>query len=122
MEFDLQVGGDPTGIRLARTSLRHWLQQIPEAAGVRNDAELVVSELLTNAITHGDSAPSLHAEISAARLRIEVGDHAPAVVPEMQPRRGSRGGYGLHIVEDLSSRWGWEATPTGKVVWADLML
>jgi hypothetical protein len=38
----------------------------------------------------------------------------------MRDADGAPGGFGLRIVAQLSTMWGWEQTATGKVVWSNL--
>jgi anti-sigma regulatory factor (Ser/Thr protein kinase) len=71
------------------------------------DAELLVSELVTNAIRHGHGDISLSACVDEDRLRVEVVDEGSGFDHHL--RRGDFahvGGWGLDIVDDVSSRWG----------------
>ena len=71
----------------------------------RDDAALMVSELVTNALVHGIGTISLRIDVEAEALRIEVSDQgAVALVPTSAP--GARGGWGLLIVDRLSNDWG----------------
>jgi anti-sigma regulatory factor (Ser/Thr protein kinase) len=106
---------EAASIRLARRSVARtcaaW--DLPTA----QSAELVVSELVANAVMHGWGHVSLQLYDTADGLRIEVEDanHAPPVTSDGHP--GRVGGYGMKIVEQLAD-WGWRPTPGGKVVWA----
>ena len=86
-----------------------------------DDAALVLSELVGNAVRHADG-PCLQVRLrrSGEVLRIAVHDDSP--VPPL-PREASwedESGRGMHIVDALSASWGWEPRSTGKVVWADV--
>lgn len=71
----------------------------------RQDAVLMVSELVTNAVQHGVGAISLRIDACADTVRIEVADEGNvAVAPSPQPR--AHGGWGLRIVEQLADDWG----------------
>jgi anti-sigma regulatory factor (Ser/Thr protein kinase) len=71
----------------------------------RQDAVLMVSELVTNAVVHGVGAISLRIDAEAETVRIEVADEGNvAVAPSPQP--SAHGGWGLRIVEQLSDDWG----------------
>ena len=92
----------------------------------RADAELVVSELFTNAVRHTDSVKvSCEVRVIGARLRVEVTDQGRAEA-EPRPRNSDasreEGGRGLLLVGALSADWGVRVDRTGggKVVWADL--
>jgi two-component sensor histidine kinase len=71
----------------------------------RQDAVLMVSELVTNAVVHGVGAISLRIDAEAETVRIEVADEGNvAVAPSPHP--SAHGGWGLRIVEQLSDDWG----------------
>jgi hypothetical protein len=84
-------------------------------------AALVVSELVTNALTHAGTA--LDVAVSAADGRLLLGvhdgsDEPPRVPP---PRSGQGRSHGLHLVAGFSRAWGWlPRADGGKVVWAVL--
>ncbi|MEV4440821.1 ATP-binding protein [Streptomyces sp. NPDC049577] len=101
--------------------LREW--GIDE--GACDDAQLVISELFTNAVRHTDSDKvSCQLRVSGAALRIEVADQGYA---STQPRARCSGadeesGRGLLLVGVLSQAWGVRPDDSGRgrVVWADL--
>jgi anti-sigma regulatory factor (Ser/Thr protein kinase) len=71
----------------------------------RQDAVLMVSELVTNAFVHGIGTISLRIDVEAQGLRIEVADQGDvAVAPSPTP--GAHGGWGLRIVDRLADDWG----------------
>jgi anti-sigma regulatory factor (Ser/Thr protein kinase) len=71
------------------------------------DAELLVSELVTNAIRHGRGEISLCARVDDDRLLVEVIDEGSGFEHELRRREFEQvGGWGLDIVDDVSSRWG----------------
>jgi len=71
----------------------------------RQDAALMVSELVTNAIVHGVGAISLRIDVEADTVRVEVADEGNvALAPSPEP--GAHGGWGLRIVEQLADDWG----------------
>ena len=71
------------------------------------DAELLVSELVTNAVRHGEGAISLCATVDEDRLLVEVIDEGPGFAHDLRHHDfGDVGGWGLDIVDDVSSRWG----------------
>jgi anti-sigma regulatory factor (Ser/Thr protein kinase) len=71
----------------------------------RQDAVLMVSELVTNAVLHGLGAISLRIDAEADTVRIEVADEGNvAVAPSPESR--THGGWGLRIVEQLADDWG----------------
>ena len=71
----------------------------------REDAALMVSELVTNAVVHGVGAIWLRIDAEGDTARIEVADDGNvAVAPSPEP--GAHGGWGLRIVEQLADDWG----------------
>ena len=84
-------------------------------ASVRRNVELVVSELVTNAVKHGTGPVGLRVDADGTRVRIAVRDGGPA----LDSTRGD--GYGLHIVERLAVATGVDRSPSGKTVWAELL-
>jgi histidine kinase-like protein len=85
------------------------------------NAILIVSELATNALLHGEGMIRLVVNRRGDRLRIEVADegHPTTIGMVPQGRRGL-GGRGLFIVDQLASAWG-TARGTARV-WAELAL
>ena len=83
-----------------------------------DDVELVVSELVGNALRHGRGRPVLRLHGMPDRLRVEVFDESPDVPT---PRAcGADGGWGLYLVERIATAWGVLPHPKGKVVWCEL--
>ena len=67
-------------------------------------ARLLVSELATNAFRHGAGRIHLLVLVSDARIRVCVEDEGSGELVTRTP--GVDGGFGLHLVADLSDRWG----------------
>ena len=86
--------------------------------GHHEDVLLVVSELVTNALVHGDGPPALRIGGDASHLRIEVGDEGAELPEPREP--GPANGWGLHVVRLLSTGWGVSTNGGGKVVWCEL--
>jgi hypothetical protein len=83
-------------------------------------ANLIVTELATNAIVHARSGFSVSLNHDGSVVRITVGDRA-AAVPQRAPGGAEMPrGRGIPIVEALASRWGHLALDHGKLVWAEL--
>ena len=73
------------------------------------DVKLLVSELITNSVKYGGrGAISLQIEADGPRkLRVEVVDQGAGFVPVARDRPKTEvGGWGLHLVQTLSKRWG----------------
>ncbi|WP_246377067.1 PAS domain S-box protein [Nocardioides ginsengisegetis] len=109
----------PSSVREARQYVRDVLR----AAG-REDlvetAELLVSELVTNALVHVGSGLEIAAWVEGDVLRVEVGDASPhAPLPRHHPVTAGTG-RGLRLVSSMVDRWGTTPRGVGKVVWFEL--
>ena len=107
-------------VRLARQVTRDVLARrgLPDV----EDAVLLVSELVTNAVRHARDthAIALDLEIGETWLRIEVQDADPCWPRRRTPGRLDESGFGLVLVDALADTWGVRDTATGKAVWAEL--
>jgi DNA-binding response OmpR family regulator len=85
------------------------------------DAVIVVSELVTNAITHAPAPGELRLSLLPDVLRVAVTDSGTGAPEPRQASATREGGRGLYLVDALTSAWGMEPVPDGgKVVWAEL--
>ncbi len=94
-------------------------------AGAGETAELLVSELVANAVRHArstDTALQLLLENADGRLRIEVVDADPRLPQPRMPGQLDESGFGFVLIEALASAWGTRPTGDGKGVWAELMI
>ena len=102
---------------------RHYLAHELDGVAINHDAaQLLVSELATNAIEHARSSFNVEVEVMARGVRVEVIDDAPEYVPAISERPSMRGGFGLRLVDALAQRWGIDAFETHKAVWFELGL
>jgi len=82
-------------------------------------ATLLTSELVTNALLHGEGSITLLASLDEDRLLVEVIDEGDGLrAAPARHRRDRVGGYGLRIVESEASRWGTHQGTTH--VWFEL--
>jgi anti-sigma regulatory factor (Ser/Thr protein kinase) len=104
----------------ARDFVRQTLAQwgLPD---ITDDVSLVVTELVTNAITHAASRCELQLDFDGSTVEIQVVDHG-AGIPEIRDSAAHhQGGRGLQLVEAVSAQWGVrEGSDGAKVVWARL--
>ncbi|MFG1683660.1 ATP-binding protein [Nonomuraea sp. NPDC049269] len=101
--------------RLTRARLAAW--GLDEQVEV---AELLVSEIVTNALCHapGPYRLTLYATDGLLRGEVEDAGAAPLHVHHAQP--GDERGRGLDLIDLLACCWGSESTPEGKTVWFEL--
>ncbi|MFI2312568.1 hypothetical protein AMK17_19590 [Streptomyces sp. CB00072] len=113
------VGSVRRARRLVHLALDVW-----GLADVQGAAELVVSELLTNAVLHarrGDSVRVTVTRLEGGRVRVAVVDLSKDWPAPRDAGGDEESGRGLGIVEALSGgRWGVDPLPWGKRVWASL--
>ncbi|MGW3247999.1 ATP-binding SpoIIE family protein phosphatase [Streptomyces sp. NPDC001070] len=103
----------PAARHLAARQLREWgLERLVPAV------ELIVSELVTNAICHGDGPRRLRL-IQHHVLTCEVSDFNTGRPRSRHPHALDEHGRGLYLVAQLSRRWGSRSAADGKVVWAE---
>jgi len=87
----------------------------------RDDARLVASELVSNALRHARAAPELRLEWTGEQLVVAVSDPDPQPPQVLDPPPTVAGGRGLQLVARIASRWGSApAAGGGKLVWASL--
>ncbi|MFI6007260.1 SpoIIE family protein phosphatase [Streptomyces sp. NPDC051243] len=85
-------------------------------------AELVVSELVTNAIRYGIHPIRLRLIHDAATLICEVSDNSHTAPHLRRAKTFDEGGRGLLLVAQLTQRWGSRHTGDGKTIWAEIGL
>jgi anti-sigma regulatory factor (Ser/Thr protein kinase) len=85
-----------------------------------DDAVLVASEVVTNAVEHGAGQVRVRLLRRGRRIRIEVQDDSPRPPVLLALGRTAERGRGLHIIAELAERWGSRRTAAGKIVWAEL--
>jgi len=107
--------------RDARSWLAAFLRNWDVASTVIEDAILVVSELVTNALRHGAGAAVVRASIRDEVIQLSVTDSGDGLPEQQTIDLGRVGGLGLHVVERVSADWGVAAFPGGKTVFALMM-
>ncbi|MFJ8629504.1 ATP-binding protein [Streptomyces sp. NPDC093568] len=106
----------PEARRALRELLRHWGR--PGRADI---AELLTSELVTNALVHTDREAVLTATVGPDGLRVEVRDFVARLPRPRVPNADcGTNGRGLILVQSLADAWGVRAHGVGKAVWFEL--
>ncbi|MFC5667403.1 ATP-binding protein [Kitasatospora misakiensis] len=124
-ETSFNLSAVPESVGVARRRLRDVLRiagvGLPEDRA--DSAELLVSELVTNALRHAVGEIGVEVAIGVAVLRVSVRDRSDRA-PQLRTAGDlDTGGRGLALVEALASRYGWgPAEGGGKVVWFELPL
>lgn len=118
--IDLPSTADAAGIARRFVDDNH----VHLAPDVVDDAKLLVSEIVTNAVLHGQPPVTLALRVDPPGLGVMVVD-AGGAQPDASPARpdpSQQSGRGLLIVAALASAWGISPTspPPGKAVWFEL--
>jgi serine phosphatase RsbU (regulator of sigma subunit)/anti-sigma regulatory factor (Ser/Thr protein kinase) len=115
---------DLQGVKRTRAFLREWLS-VWELGPMTEPLELLASEVVTNALVHGDSDVDIHVRRYPERIRVEVRDSDPKpALPVGFPSADdeSEGGRGLIIVSAMASAWGNSPSGRGKTVWFEMLV
>jgi anti-sigma regulatory factor (Ser/Thr protein kinase) len=87
---------------------------------MRDDASLLVSEVVTNALLHAHGPVTVEVRQRGGGCRIAVSDGSSTGPAEKGYRADDATGHGLQLLERVATAWGWERTDSGKQVWFDL--
>ena len=114
---ELTLGREPDAVPRARRLVRSALgEEMPAVAG---DAELVVSELVTNAALHGEAPITVRLLVNRV-ARVEVHDRGRSAPILLKQGTDAMTGRGLSMVAAVASDWGVDPADEGKTVWAEL--
>jgi len=117
VDLPRSLGSVAQARRFVEDNVREW-----QVEPLLDDALLVVSELVTNAVTHADSSCRIRLSLTPARLRIDVLDNGVGTPEPMPYSQTEEHGRGLYMVDAVTSAWGLEDIPgEGKLVWAELV-
>jgi anti-sigma regulatory factor (Ser/Thr protein kinase) len=115
----LPLSRDPASVGEARRFVtqccRDWGLEDPEDV-----TPLIVSELVTNALQHGEAPMTLFVGRRLDRLVVSVQDARRVDLAVEQAGDLSEHGRGLLLVQSLTRAWGQETLPDGKRVWAEV--
>ncbi len=111
----------PASAGKARRFVRSVLAELgsSELCGM---AELLVSELVTNAILHAGTDLEVVVRVMPGRVSVEVHDRGPGAATRRHYSATSGTGRGLVLVDELARDWGTVVTADGKFVWFDLAI
>lgn len=121
-QLELRLRPVPESVADARSALERLPVRLPPR--LLRDAQLLVSELVSNAVRHGRPRKGdvilVRLEARGNRLRGEVLDPGPGFEPPAgRPLPYQTSGWGLYIVSELAHRWGVDGGETTRV-WFEL--
>jgi two-component sensor histidine kinase len=118
MDLDIDLPRDTSAPAMARAAVRALSGTLD--GDVLSDATLLISELISNSVKYGEGAIELRVRTRGThRVLVEVLDEGDSFEPgERRRSRFESGGFGLQLVEQLSSSWGIHAAKTH--VWFEI--
>jgi anti-sigma regulatory factor (Ser/Thr protein kinase) len=115
-ELPYQAAAVPQARRVLRECLS--LARLPD--DTRGVSELLVSELVTNAVKYGKPPVWLLVELRPGLVHASVSDTSTELPTRRDPDPDAEGGRGLLVLDALAGSWGAVAVEGGKYLWFDL--
>ncbi|GAB2984167.1 ATP-binding protein [Streptomyces pseudoechinosporeus] len=125
-ECHLHLTNNPRAPRIARRTIRTALLDYNCSLELADTAELLTSELVSNAVKHSDGPVTVRLHTRAGVVRIGVMDDHPELPGPLPCTPDEDFGRGLYLVDALADSWGRypitdrSRTPGWKVVWFEL--
>lgn len=120
MELRLPVDASPRAVGQARRTVSRQLQAWGITAQI-DDLQLLVSELVTNALQHVGGPIGLLLVTTPRGLRVEVCDGNAIDLPtHAEANDFALGGRGVPLIAAVASQWGVVSSGNGKTIWAEL--
>jgi anti-sigma regulatory factor (Ser/Thr protein kinase) len=123
-EEDWEATAEFTATSTGPGAARHFVKDVFRtwdlSGAVIDDAELVISELATNAVVHARSPFRVAVRRLESGARLSVFDESPVTPGLREGVRGGDSGHGLHLIAALAESWGVAPENQGKEVWAQL--
>ena len=114
-DFEPDLRSGSRARRFVSEALERW-----DCAQALDTVQLLVSELVTNAVVHAGSRPKVAVLLLPSSVRVEVADEAPEGLAPRTASDTDESGRGLFLLDEMSSSWGVEVTPEGKTVWFEV--
>nr|WP_261557331.1 ATP-binding protein [Frankia tisae] len=110
----------PSAVPQARRVLREGMRLVQLPEDVRGTAELLVSELVTNAVKYGQPPLWLLIEMRPGLIHASVSDTSTVLPQRRTAAPDAEGGRGLLVLDALAGSWGTVIAESGKYLWFDL--
>lgn len=120
---DAQMPGRPDSASAGRAFLERLLDGWGVTDEVIDDAALLTTELMANAVRQGSGVVNLRVELEDGLLHVDVQDDAeelPSTRLGHSASPGGLGGGGLWIVQSVARDWGADGADGGRTVWFEL--
>ena len=115
-EFPAERDSPGCARRLVMAALQEWGYE----EALVDDVALVVTELASNVVLHAGTPLSISLGVRGSMLRVAVSDGVLPQAPGCNRWMTPRPLHGLDLIDAISTRWGIERAPGGKIVWAEL--
>lgn len=113
LDQDLRSGSQAR--KFVREALDRW-----DCGDALDTVQLLVSELVTNAVVHAGSRPNVAVMLLPHALRVEVADDTSVAPAPRDASDADESGRGLFLLDELSSAWGVDLGDDGKTVWFEV--
>lgn len=113
--FDSDLRSSSAARRFVREALERW-----DCSEALDSVQLLVSELVTNAVVHAGARPDVSVILMPDAVRVEVGDDSVAAVVPRVAGDYDESGRGTFLLDQMTTRWGVETTEQGKTVWFEV--
>ena len=120
-QSELRLRPEPAAPSLARAAIAAAASGMP--AVVVADAELLTSELVSNAVRHAELDPSQEIVVRIVAdgdVRVEVVDQGPPFEPDLRRPASGSSGWGLLLVDAVATSWGVDREGSGNRVWFEV--
>jgi anti-sigma regulatory factor (Ser/Thr protein kinase) len=111
----LTLAPDPTSASTARAFVR--ANTLDSDEDVRDNAELLVSELVTNGVLHAGTSMTVGIVARERSVLLGVSDRSEVLPTERLPSLSAEGGRGIAMMTLVARHWGVAARETGKIIW-----
>jgi hypothetical protein len=112
-----QIAPEDRAVTQARAAAGRTLHEWAVPNPIAHDIVLLVTELVTNAVLHGQPPIQLRLRRTSAHIVVEVDDSATFLPRRLRATPEDEHGRGLQLVSLLAQRWGTRPTASGKSVW-----
>lgn len=121
LEACVDLACAPDMVAVARGFVAHTLRLWEVDEEHLDDAVLLTSELMSNAVLHARTDVRLTVRSQEdGTVRVEAADENPRLPISIAPPDDAQSGRGLWLVETIASAWGVDRVPDGKTVWFEL--
>lgn len=114
------LGQDIRSGAVARRFMEETLEGWGDTADLLDVVNLLVTELVTNAVIHAASEAEVAVVLTPAALRVEVSDASERLPEAKDADDWDTSGRGVSLVDTLAERWGIDTRPGGKTIWFEL--